>query len=129
MTSPSTPFSVPVNCLRPSCGSTRLIRASCPVQSAKSERRVSGRSIPGELTRSEEHTSELQSLMRISYAVFCLTKKTIYINNTNYTKCPTTQSQYQKTERIRYMRSNKHHRQHHINIEDKNASNYSIQTK
>src|SRR3546814_1525110 len=28
------------------------------------------------LPRSEEHTSELQSLMRISYAVFCLTKKT-----------------------------------------------------
>src|SRR3546814_1674682 len=27
------------------------------------------------LLRSEEHTSELQSLMRISYAVFCLTKK------------------------------------------------------
>src|SRR3546814_5547191 len=29
----------------------------------------------GELERSEEHTSELQSLMRISYAVFCLKKK------------------------------------------------------
>src|SRR3546814_7731770 len=29
------------------------------------------------LERSEEHTSELQSLMRISYAVFCLKKKTI----------------------------------------------------
>src|SRR3546814_5038791 len=29
----------------------------------------------GDLTRSEEHTSELQSLMRISYAVFCLKKK------------------------------------------------------
>src|SRR3546814_2491175 len=29
-----------------------------------------------ESNRSEEHTSELQSLMRISYAVFCLTKKT-----------------------------------------------------
>src|SRR3546814_5696918 len=28
-------------------------------------------------TRSEEHTSELQSLMRISYAVFCLKKKNI----------------------------------------------------
>src|SRR3546814_7697349 len=28
------------------------------------------------LRRSEEHTSELQSLMRISYAVFCLKKKT-----------------------------------------------------
>src|SRR3546814_2555675 len=31
-------------------------------------------------TRSEEHTSELQSLMRISYAVFCLNKKIIPIN-------------------------------------------------
>src|SRR3546814_3098798 len=29
------------------------------------------------LMRSEEHTSELQSLMRISYAVFCLAKKTV----------------------------------------------------
>src|SRR3546814_5908537 len=28
--------------------------------------------------RSEEHTSEIQSLMRISYAVFCLKKKTVY---------------------------------------------------
>src|SRR3546814_7160031 len=33
--------------------------------------------------RSEEHTSELQSLMRISYAVFCLKKKTL-INKINY---------------------------------------------
>src|SRR3546814_8603833 len=33
--------------------------------------------------RSEEHTSELQSLMRISYAVFCLTKK-IYNHNQFY---------------------------------------------
>src|SRR3546814_7534532 len=32
--------------------------------------------------RSEEHTSELQSLMRISYAVFCLKKKKKKINNT-----------------------------------------------
>src|SRR3546814_3398155 len=31
--------------------------------------------------RSEEHTSELQSLMRISYAVFCLKKKKIVKNN------------------------------------------------
>src|SRR3546814_4102974 len=30
--------------------------------------------------RSEEHTSELQSLMRISYAVFCLNKKTYHIS-------------------------------------------------
>src|SRR3546814_9018146 len=32
--------------------------------------------------RSEEHTSELQSLMRISYAVFCLKKKNPYIITT-----------------------------------------------
>src|SRR3546814_1117931 len=36
--------------------------------------------------RSEEHTSELQSLMRISYAVFCLKKKTKYNNHNNNTK-------------------------------------------
>src|SRR3546814_6991410 len=33
-------------------------------------------------TRSEEHTSELQSLMRISYAVFCLKKKNITYTHT-----------------------------------------------
>src|SRR3546814_10852691 len=39
---------------------------------------------PGEakLRRSEEHTSELQSLMRISYAVFCLKKKKKQLYNT-----------------------------------------------
>src|SRR3546814_6953924 len=31
--------------------------------------------VAGVMIRSEEHTSELQSLMRISYAVFCLNKK------------------------------------------------------
>src|SRR3546814_5903622 len=39
--------------------------------------------------RSEEHTSELQSLMRISYAVFCLKKKTLQQASTmlqNFTK-------------------------------------------
>src|SRR3546814_6096654 len=38
--------------------------------------------------RSEEHTSELQSLMRISYAVFCLTKKKY--NNTTTTEADDT---------------------------------------
>src|SRR3546814_2392723 len=36
--------------------------------------------LPG---RSEEHTSELQSLMRISYAVFCLKKKKIKLKGSN----------------------------------------------
>src|SRR3546814_4177551 len=41
-----------------------------------------GRRLTEELTlsRSEEHTSELQSLMRISYAVFCLKKKQMIIS-------------------------------------------------
>src|SRR3546814_1271961 len=42
---------------------------------------VIGHRAAPEAARSEEHTSELQSLMRISYAVFCLKKK----NNPKYT--------------------------------------------
>src|SRR3546814_3937468 len=38
-----------------------------------------------DLLRSEEHTSELQSLMRISYAVFCLKKKNKTIQTPQYT--------------------------------------------
>src|SRR3546814_10072801 len=37
----------------------------------------------GDVARSEEHTSELQSLMRISYAVFCLKKKKIETSTHN----------------------------------------------
>src|SRR3546814_5738144 len=39
----------------------------------------------GHFTRSEEHTSELQSLMRISYAVFCLKKKNNNLHTTLHT--------------------------------------------
>src|SRR3546814_8228615 len=44
-----------------------------------------GKSVPllGPEPRSEEHTSELQSLMRISYAVFCLKKKNIKQQDSN----------------------------------------------
>src|SRR3546814_8117207 len=38
-------------------------------------------SLASVLFRSEEHTSELQSLMRISYAVFCLKKKKNRVSN------------------------------------------------
>src|SRR3546814_7802348 len=41
---------------------------------------------PIERERSEEHTSELQSLMRISYAVFCLKKKKNHTKHKNNTK-------------------------------------------
>src|SRR3546814_10346302 len=40
---------------------------------------INGFALGGGLERSEEHTSELQSLMRISYAVFCLKKKKKHI--------------------------------------------------
>src|SRR3546814_6531319 len=56
------------------------VKANCTALNAvqakfRSERRggVDGMSM---MSRSEEHTSELQSLMRISYAVYCLKKKT-----------------------------------------------------
>src|SRR3546814_7914674 len=61
---------------------------SCPLsEDAQSNPRAEGRTpgssvgaaagwaLSGFMRRSEEHTSELQSLMRISYAVFCLKKK------------------------------------------------------
>src|SRR3546814_1411636 len=54
--------------------------------------------------RSEEHTSELQSLMRISYAVFCLKKKkTIKRSSLNKTysmiKCTTTHNKHNKKQK------------------------------
>src|SRR3546814_4347893 len=51
-------------------------RTLAPQQTARSGRSKPPSSILAEMHwRSEEHTSELQSLMRISYAVFCLKKK------------------------------------------------------
>src|SRR3546814_8175348 len=56
----------------------RRWRVSCAATSKPSPRSAGCR---GPFCRSEEHTSELQSLMRISYAVFCLTKKKLHTNN------------------------------------------------
>src|SRR3546814_7101792 len=58
------------------------------------------------LVRSEEHTSELQSLMRISYAVFCLKKKTTSRQDT------TNKINSNTTTNIHY---NHAHTLHHIN--------------
>src|SRR3546814_4882205 len=58
----------------PASSASRLRRTpghSC----ARIEYTTVSRTCPGITLRSEEHTSELQSLMRISYAVFCLKKK------------------------------------------------------
>src|SRR3546814_10092628 len=50
-------------------------RAGAQAQPARMAARDLERHLAGDVVRSEEHTSELQSLMRISYAVFCLKKK------------------------------------------------------
>src|SRR3546814_9110896 len=62
-------------------GAPALLRRRPLWPAARLRGRTAGRGIgPG---RSEEHTSELQSLMRISYAVFCLKKKTKTKMNTD----------------------------------------------
>src|SRR3546814_2943138 len=60
--------------------------------SARSLREESWENEGGHL-RSEEHTSELQSLMRISYAVFCLKKKK---------DCNETRSKHSESQRLHY---------------------------
>src|SRR3546814_9045647 len=51
----------------------------------------------GRSVRSEEHTSELQSLMRISYAVFCLKKKKKQIQKEHTTKRISTSNKRNET--------------------------------
>src|SRR3546814_5296018 len=58
---------------------------------------VGGKVAAYRIVRSEEHTSELQSLMRISYAVFCLKKKT--------------KKQIYKTRALQQSLKNKHNQQ------------------
>src|SRR3546814_3962178 len=63
---------LPLNgtCIMSTCASDAISSAhKCGIEPAPAEAKLRL------LGRSEEHTSELQSLMRISYAVFCLNKK------------------------------------------------------
>src|SRR3546814_10357013 len=57
-----------------------------PEQAKSRRQRILGAQV--DERRSEEHTSELQSLMRISYAVFCLKKKNNTSNNIQNNKYP-----------------------------------------
>src|SRR3546814_7819824 len=69
----------------------RWLAQHIPTKPVRPASILSPRSRSAIMRRSEEHTSELQSLMRISYAVFCLTKQTINnktkynLNNTTHT--------------------------------------------
>src|SRR3546814_10216672 len=75
--------------LSPSACSASSCRAISPRNRPAAS--PSGRSGRSPACRSEEHTSELQSLMRISYAVFCLKKKKTIQKNT---KCKNMQYDY-----------------------------------
>src|SRR3546814_7659818 len=59
-----------------------VIVATTPAPTVRPPSRIAKRRPWSMAIRSEEHTSELQSLMRISYAFFCLKKKR-YTNQTN----------------------------------------------
>src|SRR3546814_4451219 len=77
-------------------GCRRIERFQRPVMRLSASARRHGRCFP--VPRSEEHTSELQSLMRISYAVFCLKKK-----NNKSTK-----------RQLRHQHTNNLQSQHHV---------------
>src|SRR3546814_3306200 len=67
-----------VNAGAPAYGRKAVLYATCYANYNVPEIGLATRAVlarNGVETRSEEHTSELQSLMRISYAVFCLKKK------------------------------------------------------
>src|SRR3546814_4712478 len=84
----------------------RLSLRHLPVRSRSAVRNAVSAAVPGSHARrrhrkrprncrSEEHTSELQSLMRISYAVFCLKKQTKTPNHPyiHHTRCQPTSKQ------------------------------------
>src|SRR3546814_10465394 len=90
----------------PRCGPISSSSARCPTRWT-----VSSALLPpptcscrSALTRSEEHTSELQSLMRISYAVFCLKKKTTknHINQLQITLVHHDTIQHNNNHEIQY---------------------------
>src|SRR5213075_3356413 len=76
---------------------TTLFRS--PVRSRDRRQAMGGEQLAGAGLRSEEHTSELQSRLVISYAVFCLKKKKILCQDTHlYTKWQITNKQKLQNE-------------------------------
>src|SRR3546814_5046211 len=73
-------FEVRAVCGQPTYSSAGIVAPQREVRNGVSIYRMRGTRFPKDrlFLRSEEHTSELQSLMRISYAVFCLKKKNNY---------------------------------------------------
>src|SRR3546814_7624840 len=71
------------------------------------------------IDRSEEHTSELQSLMRISYAVFCLKKKTTGTYSQS-AACLTPDTALEPRD------TQVHDSQHYVNCHSKNSNSASL---
>src|SRR3546814_3800725 len=96
----------------------RSVSVCSPSSSARCGRALSSSNCAGDVTslRSEEHTSELQSLMRISYAVFCLKKKNKESLHNRYTNSLSTHLQHQATyshTTSRHNRNPYYHHHHH----------------
>src|SRR3546814_9515924 len=94
------------------------------------------RCLTGICRRSEEHTSELQSLMRISYAVFCLKKKKLKKENKNYNNSNTTHiNDYKYKPYIKINKGNKIMTTFHLvshkssTINRKDITTYMLETQ
>src|SRR3546814_1126507 len=82
MTSTNGPMVPPMDrCKTHRLGSADVSSAVIVIADVVAQTPVSNATHAYTMLRSEEHTSELQSLMRISYAVFCLTKQIIQDSN------------------------------------------------
>src|SRR3546814_4979800 len=80
-------FASDISAPRPTASSYSLVAGS-PPPSARLARSIASGT---DGARSEEHTSELQSLMRISYAFFCLKKKNTHISTNHSIQLDCTQ--------------------------------------
>src|SRR3546814_6767515 len=82
------------------CAASAILLMSPARQASMRPRAEASRAPPARRQRSEEHTSELKSLMRISYAVFCLKKKmTINTDNKHTTQLASTKSTHKERHR------------------------------
>src|SRR3546814_2155568 len=96
------PYTTLFRSISPTASPTRYCPNAAPPPPTRYARTAPTSAWPGMATstaassRSEEHTSELQSLMRISYAVFCLKKK-ITQHNTQKSSQANTKNYYHDT--------------------------------
>src|SRR3546814_3495615 len=102
---------VPVNSTRTDWPPTKSMPRFSPFTATSAIEMMTRMMLMAEATlRSEEHTSELQSLMRISYAVFCLKKKK-KLNTIIHTKQITTNTNNSTTQQTDIVHDEQDYRQ------------------